>query len=129
MKKVTVMLIAVGLVIFLTGGLALAQRTMVPPGASVPPQWAPVPQVPGVEYAPNVQQDLFHHQGRFYNYQGGAWFGGTTANGPWVPVQEPPRTFYGIQAPYFKTPPGWAKGKKTGWGGEQLPPGQMKKIK
>jgi hypothetical protein len=127
MKNLTVMLVTVSLVILLTGSLALPERTMAQPPP--PPQWAPIPQVPGIEYAPNIEQDLFRHQGRFYNYQGGAWFRGTTASGPWLPVPEPPQVFYNIQAPYFKVPPGWAKGKKTGWGGTGMPPGQLKKSR
>ena len=35
-----------------------------------------------------------------------------------------PAPLYQIQAPYFKNPPGWAKGKKTGWKGAPMPPGQ-----
>jgi len=27
----------------------------------------------------------------------------------------------------YKTPPGWSKGKKTGWGKAPMPPGQIKK--
>ena len=42
-------------------------------------------------------------------------------------MKNPPRAFYNIGPTYFKSPPGWAKGKKTGWKGETLPPGQMKK--
>jgi hypothetical protein len=127
MKNVTVVLVAVGLVLLLANTGAAAERIMAPPGAPVVPQWAPIPQVPGVEYAPNIEQDLFRHQGGFYNYQGGGWFRGITPTGPWVPVPAPPQVFYNIQAPYFKSPPGWAKGKKTGWGGAPMPPGQMKK--
>jgi hypothetical protein len=29
---------------------------------------------------------------------------------------------------YASTPPGWSKGKKTGWGGRSMPPGQAKKF-
>jgi hypothetical protein len=43
-------------------------------------------------------------------------------------IKKPPRVFYNIGATYFQSPPGWAKGKKTGWRGEPRPPGQMKKI-
>jgi hypothetical protein len=118
---------ALGLAILLTGSLALADKVKVPPGAPAPPRWAPIPQVPGVEYAPNIEQDLFRYQGSFYNFQGGAWFRAPAVSGPWVAVPQPPQVFYNIQAPYFKVPPGWAQGKKSGWGGAPLPPGQMKK--
>ena len=36
----------------------------------------------------------------------------------------PPQAFYNIGPTYFKSPPGWAKGKKTGWEGQPLPPGR-----
>jgi len=36
---------------------------------------------------------------------------------------------YQIEGSHVKTPPGWARGKKTGWEGQALPPGQMKKIR
>jgi hypothetical protein len=68
MKNWTVGLMAFGLAILLTGGFALAEKVKVPPGAPAPPQWAPIPQVPGVEYVPNIDQDLFRHQGGFYNF-------------------------------------------------------------
>jgi len=48
--------------------------------------------------------------------------------GPWQLLPQPPKIFYQVEAGYFKNPPGWAKGKKTGWRGEPLPPGQMKKL-
>ncbi len=127
MKNFTKSLMTLSLVIVLTGIWAVPERIMAQPGPPPPPQWAPIPQVPGVEYAPNIAQDLFRYLGRYYNYQGGAWYGGPSYTGPWTPVPEPPREFYNIQAPYFKVPPGWAKGKKTGWGGAPMPPGQMKK--
>uniref|UniRef100_A0A7C3UXZ8 Uncharacterized protein n=1 Tax=Desulfobacca acetoxidans TaxID=60893 RepID=A0A7C3UXZ8_9BACT len=111
--------------ILMAGGLALLAGN---PAAADQPRWTPVPQVPQVEYAPNIPQDLFRYQGGFYNFQGGTWFRGTTPAGPWAPIEGPPQVFYDIQAPYFKTPPGWAKGRKTGWEGGPLPPGQMKKF-
>ena len=129
MQKTAVAIVAVSLVILITGSMALAQKITdrgVPLAAQ--PQWESIPEVPGVEYAPNIGQDLFRYRGGFFNFQGGAWFRATAANGPWVPVQEPPPVFYNIQASYFKVPPGWAKGKKTGWGDAPVPPGQMKKL-
>jgi hypothetical protein len=96
--------------------------------ANLAPQWAPVPQVPGVEYAPNVAADLFRYAGQVFSYSQGRWQQAPNLNGPWNPVQQLPPTFYTIQAPYFKSPPGWARGKKTGWGGAPMPPGQMKKL-
>jgi hypothetical protein len=125
MKSMTALLVTVSLVILLTGSLAVPARTMAQP--LPPPQWSPVPHVPGTEYAPNIAQDLFRYGGQFYNWQNGGWYRGRTFTGPWESVPQPPQAFYNIQAPYFKVPPGWAKGKKKGWGGAPLPPGQMKK--
>ncbi len=128
MKHVTVILLVMGLVISLTGSFAQADRVAVVPGApGGPPQWMAIPHVPGVEYAPNIGQDMFRYQGGFYNFQGGSWFRAPAINGPWMSVPQPPPVFYNIQSPYFKVPPGWAKGKKTGWGGGGMPPGKMKK--
>jgi hypothetical protein len=92
------------------------------------PGWQVVPGVPGVQYAPNSPVDLFRHEGRYYCYQGASWYRGKSLVGPWQPVASPPAPFYQIGAPYFKTPPGWAKGRKTGWQGAPMPPGQMKKF-
>jgi hypothetical protein len=108
---------------------AWAQGQFVPPwGPNVAPQWAPVPQVPGVSYVPNFGHDLFRYNNRYYLYQQGRWHQGDRLNGTWTMMKNPPRAFYNIGPTYFKSPPGWAKGKKTGWRGETLPPGQMKKA-
>ncbi len=119
MKRVTVMLVTVSLFVFLTGSFAAADKIVVVPMApACPAQWVGIPNVPGVAYAPNSGQDLFRYQGAFYNLQGGSWFRAPAVSGPWVAVPQPPRVFYTIQAPYFKVPPGWAKGHKNGWGGK-----------
>jgi hypothetical protein len=129
MQKKIGTIAAVSLVILLTGSFALGQKTTGRPGQPmVTPRYAPIPEAPGVEYAPNISQDLFRFRGEFYNFQSGAWSRGAAATGPWIPAPEIPQVFYNIQAPYFKVPPGWAKGKKTGWGGAPMPPGQMKKL-
>jgi hypothetical protein len=128
MKQVTAMFMTASLVIVLTGSFAVADKIVVVPVApACPPQWAGVPNVPGVTYAPNIGQDLFRYQGAFYNLQGGAWYRAPAVTGPWVAIPRPPQVFYTIQAPYFKVPPGWAKGNKYGWQGASMPPGQMKK--
>lgn len=98
----------------------------VPEGVAV--QWVPVPQVRGVSYAPNIQADLFSYGGQFYYYVNNLWYAGSALTGPWQTIQAPPPEFYQIAPTYFKTPPGWAKGKKKGWGGAPMPPGQMKKY-
>jgi hypothetical protein len=118
------------LVILLAGATALwAQPQFVPPWApNLAPQWAPIPQVPGVSYVPNLGYDLFRQGQHFYVYQDGRWYRGKHLNGPWKGIKNPPKGFYNIGSTYFKSPPGWAQGKKTGWGGQGLPPGQMKKY-
>jgi hypothetical protein len=99
---------------------------VLPPNLA--PQWTPVPGAPGVNYAPNLAQDLFRLGTQLFYYHEGRWLQSNRLYGPWAPIPQPPQAFYNIGAPYFKkTPPGWAKGKKTGWKGEGLPPGQMKK--
>ena len=118
------------LVLLLSGMTALwAQSQFVPPWApDLAPRWAPVPQVPGVSYAPNFGHDLFRHGKRFYVYQDGRWYRGKHLNGPWKMIANPPQAFSAIDPACFKSPPGWAKGNKTGWRGEPLPPGQRKKL-
>ena len=119
-----------------------AQSQFVPPWApNLAPQWTPVPQVPGVYYVPDLGHDLFRYNNQYYFYQQGSWHRGDRLNGPWGVIKNPPQVFYNIGPTYFKSPPGWAKGKKTGWGaapppgqmkksnqGGSLPPGQMKKL-
>lgn len=99
-----------------------------PVPADVTVQWVPVPQVAAVQYAPNLPADFFRYQGKYYYYFNNLWYLGPAATGPWQQLQAPPPVFYQIQPVYFKTPPGWSKGKKKGWGGAPLPPGQMKKY-
>ncbi len=127
MRNSVLTIIVLGLVILLSGTFAGAQKIKIKPDAPAP-RWAPIPEVPGVEYAPHPARDLFRYGERFYNFEGGAWFRATAPGGPWVPVQEIPPVFYNIGASYFKVPPGWAQGRKTGWRGGPLPPGQMKKL-
>ncbi len=118
------------LVALLLGNQALAQPPLpappVPPNLA--PRWAPVPEVPGAYYAPNLGQDLFRYGNQFYYYNQGLWQIAQALTGPWQAIANPPQPFYNIGPTYFKSPPGWAKGKKTGWGGAPLPPGQMKKL-
>ena len=80
-----------------------------------------------MHYAPNANTDLFRYGQRYYYQHDGKWYQGRNMAGPWQRVQDVPRSFRQIEAPYFKQPPGWAKGKKTGWGEASMPPGQMKK--
>ncbi len=100
----------------------------LPPPLMVAPQWTPVPGVPGMQYAPGQALDLFQYGRGYYCFQQGQWYQTNSLGRPWVQTQNVPQPFYQIQAPYFKNPPGWAKGRKTGWGGAPMPPGQMKKY-
>ena len=110
------------------GLLLMAPALMAQPPAAPAPQWLPVPQVPGVQYAPELSGDFFRYGGQYYHSQGDRWYQGPGANGPWKSIKTPPAAFYNIGPTYFKNPPGWAKGKKTGWGGAPAQPGQMKKM-
>jgi hypothetical protein len=92
------------------------------------PNWAPIPGVAGVQYAPNVKSDLFQYRGNYYCKDRNKWYRGNAVRGPWTKVKKPPKAFHRIQASYFKVPPGWARGKKTGWQKASLPPGQMGKY-
>jgi hypothetical protein len=108
---------------------AWAKKPLPPPlPVEVAGQWIPVPGVQGVQYAPNLGLDFFQYGRGYYCLHQGQWYQTTSIQGSWMPTQSPPQVFYQIQAPYFKNPPGWAKGKKTGWGGAPMPPGQMKKY-
>jgi hypothetical protein len=120
------------LVVLITG-LALSaawardQQFSPPLPPDITPQWAPIPGVPGVHYAPNTNTDLFRYGQKYYFQHDAKWYQARNIAGPWQRIQTVPRSFHQIEAPYFKQPPGWAKGKKTGWGGAPMPPGQMKK--
>jgi hypothetical protein len=94
----------------------------------VNPQWAPIPGAPGVQYAPNANADLFRYGQSYYYQHDGNWYQGRDMAGPWHRVQDVPQSFRRIEAPYFRQPPGWAKGNKTGWKGDNMPPGQRKKY-
>lgn len=92
------------------------------------PQWTRINTVAEVEFAPNLPIDVFRHQGAYYCYDG-RWHRSTAWGGPWTVIPQPPPVFYRIDAAYFKKiPPGWSRGRKTGWQGGALPPGQAKKL-
>jgi hypothetical protein len=90
------------------------------------PGWRAVPNAPGVEYAPNMPQDIFRYQDSYYFFDG-QWRRSRSHLGPWVDIVQPPQIFYQIEPRYFKRPPGWDRGRKTGWGPYDMPPGQLKK--
>jgi len=80
-----------------------------------------------VHYAPNANTDLFRYGQRYYyQHDDGNGIRARTLQGPGKGSRCSPE-FSPDRGPYFKQPPGWAKGKKTGWGGTPMPPGQMKK--
>lgn len=114
------------------GGPALGQVTPVPvpvapPVIQVQPVWKPVPAVSGVVYAPTAKYDIFRYQNNYYCWHDGRWFQGPKYGGPWNVIQTPPSVFTQIGPTYYKRPPGWDRGRKTGWRGGDMPPGQMKK--
>jgi hypothetical protein len=108
--------------------LLMGTQALADPPPNLAPRWAPVPEVPGVYYAPNLGQDVFQYGNQFYYFSQGLWQIAQALTGPWQVIQSPPPAFYNIGPTYFRSPPGWAKGKKTGWGGTPMPPGQMKKL-
>jgi hypothetical protein len=127
------------MLVFMITGLAFSATSVgaQPSGAQqlisqllfgVNPQWVQIPGAPGVQYAPNANADLFRYENRYYYQHEGSWYRGSNFNGPWQRVQDVPRRFHQIEAPYFRQPPGWAKGNKAGWKGDNLPPGQRKKY-
>ena len=62
-----------------------ARTQFVPPWApNLAPQWAPIPQVPGVYYVPNLGHDLFRYANQFYFYRNGQWLLG---DGPQRPLE------------------------------------------
>jgi hypothetical protein len=118
------------LVILLSGvpGLKAQPQYVPPPPNHLAPRWAPVSQAPNVYYAPNLGQDLFRYGDQFYYFSQGLWQIAQALTGPWQVIANPPPVFYNVPQEYFQTPPGWAHGQKTGWRGQPLPPGQMKKF-
>ncbi len=73
----------------------------VPPG--VQPQWTPVPNASGVDWAPNLPTDVFRHGTKYYFYWQGNLFQGTRPSGPWNFISQPPGWFSAIDPTYFKT--------------------------
>ncbi len=131
MCKRLAIILTVGLLIGLAAGPALGQMVPPPPGTppmiQVQPAWRPISGVPGVDYVPTARQDLFRYQNNYYCWHDGRWFQGQNYGGPWNVIQSPPPAFTQIAPHYWKTPPGWAHGRKVGWRPYQMPPGQAKK--
>ncbi len=114
------------LMLLVVAWLSTGAQAQMSGGAA--PRWTAVPGAPGVDYAPNLGQDIFRLAGKYYYLNQGKWYQGRHVAGPWDPLSQPPKAIYGVESQYFKSPPGWARGKKTGWGGDYLPPGQRKKL-
>ncbi len=124
-KKVTAALAAVCLALVWGASEVLAGPPLDP---RVAPQWQSVTTVTDVVYAPNLPVDVFRYQGRYYCYDG-RWYQSQVWGGPWRVIPEPPAVFRQIDASYFKkVPPGWSRGRKVGWQGGSMPPGQAKKL-
>ena len=87
----------------------------VPP--QVQPRWTPVPNAPGVDWAPNLPTDVFRHGTRYYFYWEGYLYRGSRPSGPWKSVSKPPAWFPEIDPIYFKT---LKKGQPAG---SAAPPG------
>ena len=69
-------------------GLALAAAPVAaqdihidPMPPHVKPQWTPVPNVPGVFYAPNMPTDVFRHGSKYYFYWEGYLYRGSKPQG------------------------------------------------
>ena len=73
----------------------------VPP--HVKPKWTPVPNVPGVFFAPNLPTDVFRRGGKYYFYWQGYLYRGSKPRGPWKSVTKVPAWFSEIDPSLFKT--------------------------
>ncbi len=98
------LLVAAALVLALAGAPRAATDIRINPvPPQVQPQWTPVPNAPGVDWAPNLPTDVFRHGTRYYFYWEGNLFQGSKPSGPWKIVSEPPGWFPAIGPTYFKT--------------------------
>ena len=98
------LLAAAALVLAFAGApLAATDIRINPVPPQVRPQWTPVPNAPGVDWAPNLPTDVFRHGTRYYFYWEGNLFQGRRPSGPWKFVIEPPGWFSEIDPIYFKT--------------------------
>ena len=98
------LLAAAALVLAFTGTpLAATDIRINPVPPQVQPQWTPVPNAPGVDWAPNLPTDVFRHGTRYYFYWEGYLYQGSRPSGPWKSVIKPPAWFPEIDPIYFKT--------------------------
>lgn len=92
-------------------------------------EWTVISEAPGVHHTVLAGHDVFRYHNHYYRYDG-RWHRGSHYGGPWVTIPAPPPVIYRVDRVYFKnTPPGWHQGKKAGWQGAPMPPGQMKKFR
>lgn len=128
MKKVIFRVALTAVILGLLAGPHLSEGAGEPVDPRLTPQWTRITTVQGVEYASNLKTDVFRYQGSYYCYDG-RWHRSSVWGGSWTVIPQPPQAFYQIEATYFKkVPPGWSRGRKTGWRGGSLPPGQAKKA-
>ncbi len=98
------LLLAAALGLALSGTPAAAQDIRIEPiPPHVKPQWTPVPNVPGVFYAPNIPTDVFRHGSKYYFYWQGYLYRGSKPRGPWKSVTRIPAWFSEIDPSLFKT--------------------------
>ena len=93
-----------------------------------PPKLVVVPNSP-VKYAPEVNANLFFHQGRYYSLHESQWLMATSHSGPWVVIEigKVPPPVIAVPAQYYKIPPGQAKKmSRGGEGAKGCPPGLAK---
>ena len=85
------LLIAAALGLALSGAPVAAQDIRINPvPPHVRPEWTPVPNAPGVYYAPNLPTDVFRHGGKYYFYWQGYLYRGSKPRGPWKSVTKMP---------------------------------------
>ncbi|MDQ7826970.1 MAG: hypothetical protein RDV48_29495 [Candidatus Eremiobacteraeota bacterium] len=86
-------------------------------------KWSRVPGAQEIQYVPGQNLDIFQYGQQYYYLSQGQWYNAPSLQSSWVQTQNVPQAFYQIPQSYFKNPPGWAQGNKTGWSGASLPPG------
>ncbi len=116
MSRLITLLLAVTLGLFLAGTQASAQDIRIEPiPAKTKPKWTPVPNAPGVYWAPNIPTDVFRHGSRYYFFWAGYLYHSNKARGPWKVVEKVPDWFSQIDPSYFKTfKPGEPAAPSTG---------------
>jgi len=104
MPGILKLLTAAALGLALSGAPVAAQDIHINPvPPHVRPDWTPVPNAPGVYYAPNLPTDVFRHGGKYYFYWQGYLYRGSKPRGPWKSVTKVPAWFPDIDPSLFKT--------------------------